>query len=197
MAKIEKNRYWGFIMYPDSAPNNWKDILELTGLPIAISPLHRDFNPDDSEKKPHWHVLLAWDGPTTCAVAQRISDSVNASNVRPIASVRGMYRYHCHLDNPEKVQYSNSERVLLNGFNIYNYTSATAEEEVIMSKEIMKIIVELGIMEYWDLMVSLEDRDLQLFDYAAHHVMFCKALIDSKRHRNKDLAKKDLSQNEK
>ena len=36
----EKARYFTFLLYPDSIPNDWIDKLELIGVPIAISPLH-------------------------------------------------------------------------------------------------------------------------------------------------------------
>ena len=36
----EKARYFTFLLYPESIPNDWIDNLELIGVPIAISPLH-------------------------------------------------------------------------------------------------------------------------------------------------------------
>ena len=39
MAK-EKARYFTFLLYPDSIPEDWELRLELIGVPMAISPLH-------------------------------------------------------------------------------------------------------------------------------------------------------------
>ena len=39
MAK-DKARYFTFLLYPESIPADWKQRLELIGVPIAISPLH-------------------------------------------------------------------------------------------------------------------------------------------------------------
>ena len=39
MAK-EKARYFTFLLYPDSIPEDWEMRLELIGVPIAVSPLH-------------------------------------------------------------------------------------------------------------------------------------------------------------
>lgn len=40
-------------MYPESMPKNWREILQKTGCPIAISPLHdKDINPDGTPKNP-------------------------------------------------------------------------------------------------------------------------------------------------
>jgi hypothetical protein len=38
MAK-EKSRYFTFLLYPESIPDDWELKLELLGIPIAISPL--------------------------------------------------------------------------------------------------------------------------------------------------------------
>ena len=44
---MNKKRYWAFVLYPESAPSDWKDILQSTGLVCAISPYHdKDINPD-------------------------------------------------------------------------------------------------------------------------------------------------------
>ena len=39
MAK-DKARYFTFLLYPESIPEDWEMKLESIGLPIAISPLH-------------------------------------------------------------------------------------------------------------------------------------------------------------
>lgn len=70
MADIEKvivkARYWWFVLYPESAREDWRDWLQSTGLPFAISPLHdKDKNPDGTDKKPHHHIIIAFNGPTT------------------------------------------------------------------------------------------------------------------------------------
>ena len=39
MAK-EKARYFTFLLYPESIPEDWELRLELIGVPIAVSPLH-------------------------------------------------------------------------------------------------------------------------------------------------------------
>lgn len=197
MAKIQKNRYWGFICYPESLPDDWIQLLTETGLPIAISPLHnKDVNENDEIKKAHYHVLLAWDGPTTANVADQIAHSVNGTNCKPIASVKGMYDYHIHKNNPEKFQYDDSQRILLNGFNIFNYAAMTTEEDVLIKKQILDFIVANDIDEYFILLNKLQHEDLVAFDYASKHTVLFNAYITSRRHYfssqvTKILSKKD------
>ena len=63
---MKKKRYWAFVLYPESAPDNWRDFLQQTGLQVAISPLHdKDIDPTGLPKKSHYHIILCYDGPTT------------------------------------------------------------------------------------------------------------------------------------
>ena len=67
MANVKK-RNWAFFVWPDSAPEDWREQLQKTGLQCAVSPLHdKDVNEGTGEvKKAHWHVIrLATSGCTT------------------------------------------------------------------------------------------------------------------------------------
>ena len=45
-VKNTKARHFGFLLYPNSIPNDWKGKLESLGISMAVSPLH-----DMDEKK--------------------------------------------------------------------------------------------------------------------------------------------------
>lgn len=67
MAK-EKARYFTFLLYPESIPNDWELKLETLGVPIAISPLHdKDKSNVEGQqyKKPHYHVIYIAKNPVT------------------------------------------------------------------------------------------------------------------------------------
>ena len=67
MAK-DKARYFTFLLYPESIPADWKQRLELIGVPIAISPLHdRDKSNVEGQtyKKAHYHVIYVARNPVT------------------------------------------------------------------------------------------------------------------------------------
>ena len=56
-------RAWTFIVYPESAPENWRDVLDGFHLQWACSPIHdRDVNATGEPKKAHWHILLSFGG---------------------------------------------------------------------------------------------------------------------------------------
>ena len=63
MAKDTRTRVWTFLVYPDSAPENWRDLLDEQHIEFIVSPLHdRDINPTGEPKKPHWHLMLTFEG---------------------------------------------------------------------------------------------------------------------------------------
>lgn len=75
-----KKRNWGAVIYPESLPKNWLDILVETGLQIAISPLHdKDLEADgQTPKKAHYHIILIFPGPTTYNAVLTLTKKLNA-----------------------------------------------------------------------------------------------------------------------
>ena len=70
--KESKTRNWATVVYPESAPEEWRDILIQIHVPSLVSPLHdKDENPNGEPKKPHYHVLLMYDGPRERSLAQK------------------------------------------------------------------------------------------------------------------------------
>lgn len=122
MAVIDSRfRNGTFLVYPDSACDNWIEILRAQHVPFIVSPLHdKDADYDDKDgdmcllpKKPHYHVAIVCDGNKPLSYFQDLSDlcSKNGKGVNAwkIQNLRSMLRYFCHLDNPEKYQYPVNE----------------------------------------------------------------------------------------
>lgn len=116
-TKETRTRVFATIVYPDSAPVNWKQIIKDTHIPAFISPLHdKDTDPDGNQKKPHYHVLLIFDGLKNFETQVKpIFDRFGGVGREEVLSQRGYARYLCHMDNPEKYQYDQSEVEELNG----------------------------------------------------------------------------------
>ena len=111
MAK-DKSRYFTFLLYPESIPEDWKSKLELIGVPIAISPFHdmdektdkSKWTPDDvirngkHYKKPHYHVVYVAKNPVTAdsvryKIKQLLGDRSIAKVQIVIRSMASMYSY--------------------------------------------------------------------------------------------------------
>lgn len=180
-----KARYWSIIVYPDSAPENWIEQLQFTGLPFCISPLHdKDTNPDGTPKKPHWHVIVCYGGPTTYNnVKKTITDKLNTVTPKYLQSVKGMYRYFTHQDNPEKYQYDKNEIKCYGGFSIDDYAEMTMSEEDRLATSIEEIIFSQHITELYQLYIFLKENNLtEQKIFLRRNTYFFDKLISSLRH---------------
>ena len=185
-----KKRNWALIAYPDSLPDDWLQILADTGLQVAISPLHdSDLNPDGEPKKAHYHLILCYPGPQTYNAVKTLADSLHCPIPKPLESIRGAYRYFTHLDNPEKFQYDASLIQCLNGFSILDYVELTKSEVLRIKQDLQGFIRAQNIMEYADLMDTLQDSaSSDYYDVASSNTYFFEKYISSRRNKAKNAA---------
>jgi len=186
-TKVVKKRNWAFVLYPESAPEDWIDILQKTGLPFAVSPLHnKDLNADEEEKKAHFHVILCYSGPTSFSVVKRLTDSLNCPIPQALEQIIGYYRYFTHKDNPEKVQYSESDIFRGNGFNILDYSELKAGEKEKIKKQLIGIIRERQLSEYSDFInMLIECGTDEEFSVASNNTYFFDKYLTSIRNKSK------------
>lgn len=195
MAENTKKRNWTFVLYPESAPSDWMEQIKLSGLLAAVSPLHdKDVNPTGEPKKAHYHILLVYSGPTTYNAVAKFTASLNATIPQALESVRGMYRYFSHKDNPEKYQYDEHEIQTLNGFNIADLVELTKSEVNELKMNILKLIRDVDIYEYSGLVDFLIDNGMTAeYDVAINNTFFFHTYITSRRNavrqEAEDLAK--------
>ena len=129
-----RNRGFSFIIYPESAPNNWRSIIDEFHVSWAESPLHEfDVEPTGEIKKPHWHIVLNFDSVKSLDQVKELIKPLHGSIPIPLNSVRGMVRYFAHLDNPEKYQYPVDQIIGHGGMDVHDLLrmSASARYNVI------------------------------------------------------------------
>lgn len=191
-SKNVKKRNWAFVLYPESAPSNWREQLEKAGLKCAISPLHDKDVYEDGEKKglpkkAHYHVILCYDGPQTYNAVKTLTERLRQTVPQPLESVRGYYRYFTHDDHPDKYQYEKADIVSLNGFNYRDFVELTKTEVNKIIREIQGFILDNDIMEYSDLLDILRDGDDldDWYDVAISHTLLLTAYLRSRREKRK------------
>ena len=125
-----KKRNWTFVLYDDSCAKDWESYLVSTGVPFSYAYHDKDFTEVGEPKKPHYHVLICFDGPITYQNVSNYAKRVGAANdvVQPVGSVRGIVRYFCHKDNPDKYQYSEDIIQCRNGFDPQDYFNLTVSQ---------------------------------------------------------------------
>lgn len=147
-----RSRNFVTVVYPESAPENWRETLGGECVPAFISPLHdSDVNADGAPKKAHWHVMLMFDTVKTQAQAGEICASIGGVGCQRVSSIRSMARYLCHLDNPDKHQYAPEHVVQLGGAD-YIGTIGLASDKYKAIREIIAHCRETGIICYADLL---------------------------------------------
>lgn len=181
----DKHRYWWFILYPESAPKDWKEVLTFRGLPCAISPLHEfDLKNEEGEvKKAHHHIILCYAGPTTFNNVKRLTvDELGQTIPKPIDNVRGAYEYLTHKNNPEKYQYSDEEIQFLNGFDIKEIVEQSEKDKALTKIAILDDIKRLEITEYFKLLNHyIDTEEYEKFNVAAGSTILFNTYISSYR----------------
>lgn len=185
---VKKGRDWTFIVYPESAPKNWRDILDKTHMKWIESPLHnKDTNPDGTIKKAHWHIMLSADGPITEKQVNEIIKSLNCTIPQKVGSGIGMVRYMCHMDNPEKYQYPVTDIIGHGGADVASYFKMTQTSRLSIMKDIVQYIYENNVDNYADfLMYCITERDNDdWFEVAIdHNTLAINKVLDGVWQRN-------------
>lgn len=183
-----KERYWTFILYPESAPENWKEYLQQTGVQFAISPLHnKDKNPDGETKKEHYHIVGFWSGPTTYERVLEITENLNCPIPQRVMQPIGAIRYLTHKDNPEKYQYDEKDITVINGLDLKDINGLTKTMVEDLKRGIIHLAKELKITEYSSMYDWLDENDMiDMMDVFSNHTMFFNAYFKSKHFRENE-----------
>ena len=183
--KEVSSKYWCFVLYPDSAPSNWLEVLNMSGMPWAVSPLHEyDLNPDGSKKKPHWHVIIIWKNSTTYSAAKKFTQGTMHGTVPQVLQTPlGYYRYFSHKDNPEKYQYNEKDILSGNGFDIADYAKMTKQQKLEMHMAISKMILDKNVFNYADAVEMCMGMGFDEYEMITSHTIHFTNLCKSVTYR--------------
>jgi hypothetical protein len=186
--KMGRTRNWGFVMYPESAPENYIQILNDLHIKWALSPLHdKDINPSTNEpKKAHWHGVLVFESVKSYEQVKAITDSLNATIPQKLNSLVGAVRYFTHKDNPEKAQYLEKDIVSGGGFELEEILKKTTTEKKAIVREIYGYIVQNDVTEFHELVDYAFANKEDWFDVLMNgYTLFFTSVIKSRRHSSK------------
>lgn len=158
-----RTRNYATVIYPESAPDNWQQLLAEKFVPAFISPLHdSDINPTGEPKKPHHHVLIMFENVKTKEQAKEIFDCIGGVGCEVVNSLRGYARYLCHMDNPEKAQYAPEQVRSLCGAD-YTGTIGLVTDKYKAIKEMIAYCREKDIYSYADLLEYCAEERMDWF----------------------------------
>lgn len=168
MAK-EKARYFTFLLYPESIPNDWESKLEMLGVPMAISPLHdKDKSNVEGQqyKKPHYHVLYIAKNPVTAdSIRWKIKKTLGEKSlalVQVVLNVENTYLYLTHESKDaiakKKHVYDRADIKLINNFDIDRYVTLDIEEKGELFNVVVSIIRAYMLENIFDLYDFVEEN---------------------------------------
>lgn len=148
----DRTRNWVVIVYPESAPENWREYLDDLHLEWIESPLHEfDVNADGEVKKAHWHVLILFGGVKSYEQVSEVVRPLNGSIPQRCHNAKAQVRYFAHLDNPEKHQYSVSDIRPHGGVDLSEMLRPSSSERYTLIGEMMEWVKLNGVTEFADL----------------------------------------------
>lgn len=171
-------RYWTFIVYPESAPERWKEVLKSTDVPCAISPLHGG---DEEHSKEHYHVLLGFKRGVGISTARDVCNLCGGANglVLEVLAPLGAYEYLTHKNSPDKQQFGDAEPELLNGFKRPRIELSNDD----MMDECLDLIFDDNILEFSGLVKHFRDAgEREKANWVVNHSYGLKLTIDSLRY---------------
>lgn len=178
----KKSRVFTGLLYPESAPSDWLDRAKATHLDMLISPIHnKDVNPDNTPKKPHYHIMALWDNPTTFNNAKNILEGIGVANghIEYVESTPGMARYLVHMDNPEKAQYDKGDVIALGSVDFEELCDKLQDKRKHIG-EMTEYIRDNAITSFAAFAYYCQMREPQWFSILTdRNTLYIKTLIDS------------------
>lgn len=155
----QRTRNWAFLIYPESAKENWRDILGTMAIPAFVSPLHdqdvwtaydEQDNPEhvcDTPKKAHYHVMFMFNAVKTNAQVMELVERLGGTQCVKIEDVRAYALYLCHTGQKNKAQY---DRDLVEQYGGADYAEVTegTRDKVQAIAEMEDFVEEQGITSY-------------------------------------------------
>lgn len=179
-----RSNKWTFLLYQDSAPKNYLDILEELHIPFVLSPWHdRDINKETGEfKKAHKHGALYFDSLKSYSqVSDLLTKNLNTpAHVEPVMSPKGMYDYFTHAENPEKTLYDINEIETGCGFDLDKFLINNNSDEFLSM--VIDIIEERNFIEFNNLVRYARTENPLLLDLIIDKTYFFAKYLDSRRH---------------
>ena len=181
-------RNWTIVIYPESAPDNWRDFLDEEHIEWVESPLHnKDINANGEFKKSHYHILLLFGGVKSYEQVVEFIKPLNCPIPNRCHNAKALVRYMAHLDNPDKAQYNVSDIKSHGGVDIAELLRPSSSERYSIIKEMLEFVKSFGIIEFQDLIdYAFTNRFDDWFPLLCDNSAFILVnYIKSCRHRNK------------
>lgn len=184
MAKERRSNKWAFLIYKESAPDNYLEILNGLHVPFVLSPWHdKDIYSDTGElKKSHKHGAFYFDSlKSYTQVSELVSDKLNGpAHVEVVMSPKGMFDYFTHAENPSKTPYDVENIESGAGFELDKFLLEQNTDNFM--NDVIDIIEENNFMEFEDLVRYAREHNYLLLGLIVERTYFFAKYLDSRRY---------------
>ena len=184
MAKDKRSNKWAFLIYQESAPENYLDVLEEMHIPFVLSPWHdKDVNKETGEfKKAHKHGVLFFESlKSYTQVSELLTEKLHTpSHVEVVMSPKGMYDYFIHAENPDKTLYNMDEIESGCGFELEQFLITNNNDQFLST--VIDIIEEHNFTEFNNLVRYARVENPSLLNLIIDKTYFFAKYLDSRRH---------------
>ena len=186
MSKDKRSNKWAFLIYQESVPENYLDVLEEMHIPFVLSPWHdKDVNKETGEfKKAHKHGVLFFESlKSYTQVSELLTEKLHTpSHVEVVMSPKGMYDYFIHAENPDKTLYNMDEIESGCGFELEQFLITNNNEQFLST--VIDIIEEHNFTEFNNLVRYARVENPSLLNLIIDKTYFFAKYLDSRRHSN-------------
>lgn len=155
------------VFYPESAPENWREVIAGWMVPALVILHDRDVDKEGEVKKPHYHILLMFSGKKTLTQVRELMQELGADRVQVAYDTKGSARYLRHLDQAEKVQYPLEAVEQFGGAVASDLCQPTRD----LGPEIRSFIRDEGVLFYNDLMTYCDLEKPEWAKWAETHTV--------------------------
>lgn len=186
MVKDKRSNKWAFLIYEESAPTNYRDILEHMHIPYILSPWHdQDVDQLTGEiKKSHKHGALFFDSLKSYSqVSELIQHQLKAPNhIEIIMSPKGMFDYFIHASNPDKTPYDINDIESGCGFDLNQFLLEQNQSQIF--NDIIDMIEEQNLTEFQSLVISARQHYPTFLNLIIQRSYFFAKYLDSQYHNS-------------
>lgn len=184
MTKDKRSNKWAFLIYEESTPSNYQDILEQMHIPYILSPWHNQ-DIDQSTgliKKSHKHGALFFDSLKSYSqVSELLQQHLNTPrHIEIIMSPKGMFDYFIHASNSDKTLYDINDIESGCGFDLNQFLLDQGQSEVF--NNIIDLIETQDFIEFQNLVMYARQHHPSYLKLIIQHTYFFAKYLDSRRH---------------
>lgn len=167
-------RNFATVIYPESAPSDFLDVISDFHVKGFLSPLH-----DRDGKKAHYHLLLMYDGKKSLDQVKSDFLSFGGVGCEVVKSAKGYARYLCHLDDLNKAQYPVDDVKSFAGSDYKSFIRELSDEFDILT-DIMDFCDQYDVYSFYALVNYCRKHRSEWFSYLSESSVFIREWLKSR-----------------